>query len=78
MHFKFLNGTMSDLAIPKVWTFKKVGDIIAASSGIDAKKICMIFEGRKMDPRLALMDEKNMARGAVITVVIMGDAPAAS
>ena len=73
--FKFLNGTVIELPVPKVWTFQKAAEVIGASNGIEVKRICLLFEGRKMDPRLAFMDEKQMVREAVITVVVMGDLP---
>ena len=75
IYFKFLNGVILELPIPKVWTFKKTAEVIGASNGIDPSRISLIFCGRKMNPWRALMDEKNMAPSSTLVVVVNADLP---
>ena len=43
VYFKFLNGIVIELPVPKVWTFKKTAEVLGASNGIEPKRISLIF-----------------------------------
>lgn len=43
IYFKFLNGIVIELPVPKIWTFKRTAEVLGASNGIEPHRISLIF-----------------------------------
>lgn len=70
INFKMPDGSIHQLQVDHVWTFRKITRMLEGITGMESSKMKLIYAGRYLNPSKAFMNDSCLMTGSTVNVLV--------